>query len=365
MVSIFCLGWDRFIPAGNGLGKYLAEEIGLMRLAHPLYGLLLLGVPLIVAFLWYSRNQQRRLWELFADPEFRRRLLKNFSSIRGPLKSTLKVLSLVFIIFALMEPQWGSREEEVKMHGVNLMVLVDVSNSMLAADIPPNRLEREKQKLGDLLNKLQGDRVGLIAFAGRSFLLSPLTVDYGTLKRYMDELNTETIPIQGTDIAGALGLALKSFPEGKEGKTILLMSDGEDHSEKMKDMIKELKDKDIQVYVLGIGTPQGAPIPEAEGGFKLDQEGQTVVSKLGEDFLKDLALQTKGAYVRAVSSDEDLRELYIKGIRGAMNAQDLKVSRQTIWESRFYWPLAIAIALLAVERLIPSVPGKPREARYA
>jgi Ca-activated chloride channel family protein len=336
-----------------------------MRLGHPFYGVLLFLLPLLVAFLLYGRRQQRRLWELFADLEFRRRLLKNFSPIRGPLKSTLKVLSVFFIVLALMEPQWGSREEEVKQRGVNLMVLVDVSNSMLSGDVAPNRLEREKQELRDLLHMLQGDRVGLVAFAGRSFLLSPLTVDYGTLNRYMDELNMETIPVQGTDIAGALHLALKSFPDKKEGKAVLLMTDGEDHSEKMKEMIKSLKDQDVRVFVLGIGTPQGAPIPETKEGFKLDEKGNTIVSKLEEAFLKDLALQSKGAYVRSVSTDEDLRELYIKGVRGALNSQELKVSRQTIWESRFYWPLAIAVALLILERLIPAVPKRARETSYA
>lgn len=336
-----------------------------MRLGHPLYALLLLLIPVLVGILIYGRRQQRRLWELFADLEFRRRLLKNYSSIRGPLKSTLKVLSVLFIVLALMEPQWGTKEEEVKQRGVNLMVLVDVSNSMLAADVPPNRLEREKQKLGDLLHMLQGDRVGLIAFAGRSFLLSPLTVDYGTLKRYMDEISSETIPVQGTDIAGALHLALKSFPEEKAGKAILLMTDGEDHSEKMKEVLKELKEKDTRIFVLGLGTPQGAPVPETEGGFKLDGEGHTIVSKLAEDFLKNMALDSGGAYVRSLPTDNDLRELYIKGVRGAMNAQELKVSRQTIWESRFYWPLGIALVLLVLERLIPAVPRRAREASYA
>jgi Ca-activated chloride channel family protein len=337
-----------------------------MRLAHPFYSLLLLLLPVVVGMLIYGRRQQRRIWLLFADLEFRQRLLKNFSPIRGPLKSTLKVLCVFFIVLALMEPQWGTREEEVKQRGVNLMVLVDVSNSMLAADVPPDRLERERQKLGDLLGMLQGDRVGLVAFAGRSFLLSPLTVDYGTLKRYMDELNTDTIPVQGTDIAGALHLALKTFPKEKEGKSILLMTDGEDHSEKMKGLVEKLKDEDVRVFVLGIGTPQGAPIPEQGGGFKVGEEGTTVVSKLEEDFLKDLALKTGGAYVRSLSGDGDLRELYIKGVREAMNSQDLKVSRQTLWESRFYWPLGIAVILLILERLIPAVPRKRSgEASYA
>lgn len=336
-----------------------------MRLGHPYAAFFLLLVPLLIGALLYGRRQQRRRWRLFADWEFRDRLLKNFSGFRFGLKSTLKVLSLFFVVLALMDPQWGSREEEVKTRGVNLMILVDVSDSMKAADVSPDRLAREKQKFGDLLKMLSGDRVGLIAFAGRSFLLSPLTSDYGTLKRYVDELNTRTIPVQGTDLAGAMGLALKSFPESKEGKAVLLMTDGEDHSDQMKETIEKLKDEKIPVFVLGIGTPQGAPIPEEAGGFKLDQEGKTVVSQLKEDFLKDLALKTSGAYVRALSGDEDLRELYLKGIRGGLDLSELKVSKQTIWESRFYWPLAIGVGLLILERLISEVPRSPREVSHA
>jgi len=253
-----------------------------------------------------------------------------------------------------MEPQWGMREEEVKMRGINLMILADVSSSMMAQDIKPDRLQREKREIRDLLNMLKGDRVGLIAFAGRSFLLSPLTNDYGTMVRYVDDLGPETIPVNGTDLAGALQLAMKSFPKEDETKAILIFTDGEDHSQKLPKILKELKNRDIMVFILGIGTPEGAPIPEPGGGFKSTLEGEMVVSKLNEASLKKLALGSGGAYARTVTGDEDLNELYLKGVRGVLTPDDLRVTRKKVWESRFYWPLGFAIFLLLLERLIPS-----------
>ncbi len=324
-----------------------------MRIAHPYWALLLLLAPILIGILTWHRYRQRKIWEKFADWDMRPRLLPLANAFRPTLKLILKALAFLLIVISLMEPQWGQREEEVKMRGINVMLLVDVSHSMLAQDLQPNRLELEKRKVRDLIRLLKGDRVGLVAFAGRSFLLSPLTVDYGTLDRYVDELGPETIPVPGTDLAGALHLALKSFPPGEDGKAILIFTDGEDHSEKMKDLITELKAKGTPVFILGIGTPQGAPVPEPAGGFKSDDSGQTVISQLGEEYLKELALKTNGAYVRAISSDDDLKELYLNGIRKAVNPEELSVSHRKVWESRFYWPLGAAVFLISLERSIP------------
>ncbi len=324
-----------------------------MHWGHPDTIFLYFLLPLLLGLLFYYAHWQKKTRRALADPDLLVKIMPNASPWRVMFKNSLKILAFVFLVFALMEPKWGMKEEEVTMHGINLMVLVDVSNSMLSQDVPPSRLEREKRKFKDLINMLAGDRVGLIAFAGRSFLMSPLTVDYGTLELFTDELSPETIPIQGTDLAGAIQLALKALPEDDSPKALMLFSDGEDHSERMEKMLQTLKEKNIKVFAMGIGTPQGAPIPQAEGGFKSTPEGQMVVSKLEEGFLKNLALETGGAYVRTVTNDDDLKELYIKGVRGALNANELKASKKKIWESRFYWPLAIALVFLFLERLIP------------
>jgi len=323
-----------------------------MRFNHPDFVFLFFLLPLLMGMLYYQGWRRRKAWKTLADAPMRGKLMPNRSSWRILAKNSLKVVALCFLILALMEPQWGTKEEEVTIKGADLMLVLDVSNSMLAQDIKPSRLERMKRKLRDLLEILAGDRVGLIAFAGRSFLLSPLTIDYGTLEMFVDELNTNTIPVQGTDLSGALSLAIKAMGDKDSAKAILVFSDGEDFSEKLDKMTDLLKEKKIKVFALGFGTPEGAPIPEASGGFKTNSEGKMVVSQLKEDALKDLALKTGGAYVRAVTGDADLKELYVRGIRGALELSELKAARKQVWESRFYWPLGIALGLMALERLL-------------
>lgn len=328
-----------------------------MKFGHPDAVFWFFLLPLILGLALLGSWRRRRAWARLADSALREHIAPAYSPVRQAVKGVLLILVFVFLVLTVMEPQWGMKEEEVTMKGVDLMVLVDVSNSMLAQDVKPSRLERAKRKLKDLFNMLAGDRVGLVAFAGRSFLLSPLTIDYGTLNLYLDEISTQTIPVQGTDVAGALSLALKALSDPQSTKAVLLITDGEDHSERMKRVQEILKEKKIPVYVMGVGTPEGAPVPDEGGGFK-SEGGTTVISKLQEAFLKDLAVSTGGAYVRAVTGDEDLSELYLRGIRGDLEGKDLKVTKKRVWESRFYWPLSIALALLILERLIPEGRGR-------
>ncbi|MCE9624314.1 MAG: VWA domain-containing protein [Deltaproteobacteria bacterium] len=336
-----------------------------MRFNHPDLVFLFFLVPLLLALLLYQGRRRKKAWRALADAELQGRLMPNRSPWRLLLKNTLKVAALCFLVLALMEPQWGMKEEEVTMKGADLMLVMDVSNSMLAQDIKPSRLERMKRKLRDLLEILAGDRVGLIAFAGRSFLLSPLTIDYGTLEMFIDELTPQTIPVQGTDLSGALSLAIKAMNDKDSAKAIMVFSDGEDFSEKLDKMIDVLKEKKIKIFALGFGTAEGAPIPESGGGFKTNSDGQMVVSKLKEEALKDLALQTGGAYVRAVTGDEDLKRLYVKGVRGALELSELKAARKQVWESRFYWPLGLALALLVLERLVSDSKRTKKKLNFA
>jgi len=332
-----------------------------MHFGHPDAIFLYFLLPVLLALLLWQGYQRKRSWKALADKKLRGKIMPSFSPARLKVRNILRLLVFLFAILTLMEPQWGTREEEVKMRGVDLMVLVDVSSSMLAQDVQPSRLERAKRKLRDLFEMLAGDRVGLIIFAGRSFLLSPLTNDYGTLELFSDEISTDAIPVQGTDVSGALNLAVSHMTDPDTPKAIILISDGEDHSEKMKKTLETLEEKKIKVFVLGVGTTQGAPIPEAGGGFKLNHDGDTVVSKLEEGFLKDLALKTGGIYVRAVTGDEDLKELYVKGVRDSLQAGDLKASKRRVWESRYYWPLGVALAFLVLERMIPSSKRKKQD----
>ena len=324
-----------------------------MQWGHPDYVFLYFVIPLLWLVLFFYSLWRKRAQRGVADADFFAKILPGASPWLRRSKTTLKIAVLLLLVLAFMEPKWGSKEEEVTMHGVDMMVLVDVSNSMLAQDISPSRMERVKRKFRDLIDLLAGDRVGLVAFAGRSFLLSPLTIDYGTLELFVDELAPSTIPVQGTDLAGAIELAIKAMPQDDTPKALMVFTDGEDHSEKMEQMTKELEEKKVRVFIMGVGTPEGAPIPLVEGGFKSTAEGKPIVSKLEEPFLKDLALNTDGAYVRTVTGDQDLKELYLKGVRGVLDPHELKASRKRIWESRFYFPLGAALGLLAIERLLP------------
>ncbi|MCP5468803.1 MAG: VWA domain-containing protein [Deltaproteobacteria bacterium] len=324
-----------------------------MRFGHVDYIFLLFLLPLLVALLVWKFYRSQKLWKLFAERRFKKILMPSSWPDMHVVKDIFKVLIFIFLVLTLMEPQWGEREEKITLRGVDIMIMVDLSDSMLAQDVSPNRLERQKRKVGDLLNLFKGDRVGLIGFAGKSFLLVPMTNDYNILKRSVQEIDTETLSIPGTNLKEAFQLAVKSFPPSKENKAVILFTDGEDHGEKISELVSIFKEKKMKLFVIGIGTSKGAPIPNPDGGFRKDDAGQLVTSRLGEAYLKELALATGGAYVRAISSDLDLREIYLNGIRGVFNMQDLSVTQRKFYEIRYYWPLGIALILLIIERLLP------------
>jgi len=325
-----------------------------MRWSDYRYFLFLLLIPPLAVFLVYVWRQRRRAMASFCDSEFYQKLIPYFSPLRRILKQVLLALALLFTVLALAEPQWGYHFEEVLRKGVDLMLVVDVSNSMLAEDVKPNRLERAKRKIYDLLKIAQGDRIGLIIFAGRAVLLVPLTLDYQAIHQFLETLSPDLIPIQGSDVEGALKLAMKSFKDPKTSKAILLFTDGEDFGENRPALIESLKEAKIPLYVLGFGTPEGAPIPQpkGEGGFKRDDAGEVVISKLDEKDLANLAVATGGEYVRSVTGDEDLNELYVKGLKGALSGSEIKASKKRVYESRFQWPLGLALILLLVEMAI-------------
>jgi Ca-activated chloride channel family protein len=325
-----------------------------MRWADYRYFLLFSLVPLLVVFLIILGKSRHKAMVRFCDAQFFRKLMPYFSRFRRVFKQALIVATLVFTIIALAEPQWGYHFEEVVRKGVDLMLVVDVSNSMLAQDMKPNRLERAKRKIYDLLKVAQGDRIGLVIFAGRAALIVPLTLDYQAIYQFLETLSPELIPVQGSDLSGGLKLAVKSFKDPKTSKAIMVFTDGEDFQESLDSDIKTLRDDKIPLYILGFGTPEGAPIPlpKGEGGFKRDDAGDVVISKLDEKGLASLAVATGGEYVRSVTGDEDIDELYVKGLKGALTGSEIKASKKRVYESRFQWPLAVALLLLFLEMMI-------------
>lgn len=315
----------------------------------PQYFWLLFLIPLgFAATLGLFSHLERKIRTL-GDRRLILKILPGWSAARFFFKRALFLTALFFLILALAEPKWGVREDEAIQRGIDLFLMVDLSASMLAQDIEPSRLERAKRKIMDLLKMAQADRIGLIVFAEKAILLSPLTSDYSGLQPFLDTLSPELIPAQGTDLARALRLAMKNLKNPNRSQAILVFSDGEDHSEGLEKIIEELKEKKIAVFALGIGTLEGGPIPLPEGGYKLDSNGSRVLSKLEEGALKSLAQKTGGAYVRSVFREDDLKELYQRGIKQSLSAKEIKAQKRAIQISRFQWPLGVGIFFLILQ----------------
>lgn len=263
-------------------------------------------------------------------------------------KNLMVLLGVIFLLLAWLGPQWGYELKEIKKRGSDIYILVDVSSSMNAQDIHPSRMERAKRELMDLVEKLDGDRVGLIVFAGRAFVFCPLTHDYESFRLFIDELATDLIPIQGTDIDSALKLAMESF-EAQNSRAILILTDGEDSGGDIP-ILEEVTSKGIRIFAMGMGTLEGAPIPAEEGGFKKDSQGNLVISRLNEDVLKKIA--KNGRYVRSQSGDADLETVYMEGIHAVLTKQELESGKRQIPVERFQIPLFLALLLLGLEPLI-------------
>ncbi len=315
------------------------------------YLLFLLLIPILVGLLIFLFKIRKKSIERFCDPQFIQTLAPLWSPSRLVLKQIFLVLTFVFLILCLAEPKWGYHFEEVIRKGNDLFLIVDLSNSMLAEDLKPNRLERAKRKIRDLLKMANGDRIGMIVFAGRSILICPLTLDYQAVEQFLNDLSPDLIPIQGTDLSGAFKLAMNNFRDPKSSKALIVLSDGEDHSDELESTVNSLKEKKIPLYILGFGTPEGAPVPlpKGEGGFKRDRSGNIVISKLEEQTLAEIAKKSGGVYIRSVTNDEDLNELYVKDLKGALKGNEIKSGKKRVYESRFQWPLGFAFLVLLIE----------------
>lgn len=326
-----------------------------MKFVHLHYFFLLWVIPLLIFFFIWAAKKRQIARDRFAEQSLFARLIPNFNPRRRTLKIILFVHCLVFIVIALARPRWGFKWEEIQRQGVDLFVVLDVSDSMLAQDIKPNRLKRAKHKIRDLLEIVEGDRIGLIAFAGIPFVQCPLTLDYGAVSIFLEHLEPGLIPVKGTAVGDAIRLATKSFDESKRySKAIILITDGEDHLSKPLEAAKEAKKKGITIYTIGIGNKDGAPIPnlEGNGSYRKDAAGNLILSKIDEETLQKVALETGGAYVRSVTGDLDLDKIYHMEIQKKLTKGDLQSTRRKRYEERFQWFIAIALLFLLIEGFI-------------
>lgn len=314
------------------------------------------AMPLLIIFLVRASKRRDELIRMFCEEGLIKRIIPELNPGRHKLKASLIVVAVLFLLFSLMKPRWGYQWEELKRSGVDIVVAVDLSTSMLAEDVKPNRLKRAKIEIEDFLNIIQGDRIGLVAFAGESFLQCPLTLDYSAFRMFLDYLDTDLIPVQGTAIGSALKESIKALKSKKKNnsKAIILITDGEDNFEDPVKMAEKAKEAGIKIFAIGIGSIGGSPIPSADGsgGFKKDKSGQLIMSTLDERTLQNIALTTGGRYVRSVTGDMDLEKIYVEGIKRELEDQELKSKRVKIYEERYQWFLIVSILLLLTESFL-------------
>lgn len=312
-------------------------------------------LPVLLLVLILGARKKKRAMEQFADRDLLVRLAGKKHKGRSFFKGLLLMISFGIMVFALAGPRWGSRYQEVSQKGVDIMILVDVSPSMLVEDIKPNRIERAKREILDFLNVVEGDRVGLAAFSGAAYVQCPLTLDYAALEMFLASLEPGLIPVPGTDLGAAIDTGVSSFDfESETDKVIMLITDGEDNETVGVRAAEKAAAKGIKIFVFGMGDVKGGPVPEGsgKGGFKKDDKGNMILSKLNEKSLKQIASITDGGYVRSMGGDLDLDILYFDGIKSETEARSLKSGKIKIYEERFYIFLLIAFILIFLEGLI-------------
>jgi Ca-activated chloride channel family protein len=326
-------------------------------------------LPLAALALIIYGRQRKRAMEGFADPALLARLTGKYQKRRTFLKGLLMLGALGLMLFALAGPRWGSHYQEVSQKGVDIMILVDVSPSMLVEDIAPNRLERARREILDFLRVVQGDRVGLVAFSGAAYVQCPLTLDYGALQMFLDALQPDLIPVPGTDLGAAIETGLSAFDYASEtDRVILLITDGEDNESRGLEAAGKAAEKGVKIFVFGMGETSGGPIPtgDGKGGFRKDEAGKLILSKLDEEGLRGIASRAGGDYVRSVAGDLDLDLLYFEGIKSRTEAATLKSGKIKVYEERFAYFLIVAFLFLVLEGLIfegtgPKAQGRRKE----
>lgn len=331
----------------------------MVYLAQSQYLLLLLIVPLLfVAYALYLHIRRRRIARL-GDTALVARLMPDASKGKGWLKVTLLAIAWLFFVFGLTRPQLGARLKEHESQGAEVMIALDVSNSMLAEDYSPNRLERSKLAISRLVDRLHGDRIGLVVFAGEAFVQLPITADYVSAKIFLKNIDTGSVPIQGTALAEALMTSARSFStQSERSRAIILITDGEDHEGDVAEAASTIAGQGIRIYTIGVGSPQGKPIPQPGGGLLKDSEGNIVVTRLDEDILQEIAGTGGGKYVRAGNSEFGLNPI-IDDIRTLDKEQFSSVVFEDYDEQYMYF-FAIALFFLVLELLVPERKARRR-----
>lgn len=313
-------------------------------------------IPLLILFFIYAGKQRRKALEKFGNVSLLNKLTRSVSLARRRWKMSLAIVAVTLMILAIIRPQYSTKFEEVNREGIDLIIAIDTSHSMLAEDIKPNRIEKAKSEVKGVIDRLQGDRIGLVAFAGESFVLCPLTLDYGAAKLFLDAIDTDIIPHQGTVIGDAIRTTLEAFnTQDRKHKVVILITDGEDHDTDPQGAAELAAEEGVVIYTVGIGSIDGVLIPAFDkngnpAGYLKDQNGETVVTKLDEMTLQKIALATDGEYYRATTGEVELDKIY-EAI-SKMEKKEVGTLKFTNFEERFQWFLLPALILLCVEAIL-------------
>lgn len=326
----------------------------LFRFANPDFLYLLLLLPVMVLLFLVSELRKRRARRRLGDLKLIESLMPELSDSRPVIKFVLLLLAVTAGIIMLSRPQFGSKIEDVKKQGVEVIIALDVSNSMLSEDIQPDRLTRAKQAISRLVDNLDNDKIGLIVFAGNAYTQIPITTDYVSAKMFLSTISPDMVPKQGTAIGSAIYLGMRSFSPGEgKSKAIIIITDGENHEDDPVAAAEEAAKAGIVIHTIGIGSVEGVPVPVTINGRKeylKDIQGNTVISKLDEDILKKIALSTNGNYVRASNTNIGLDQIF--GDIRKMKKQELESTQYTEYNDQFQIFAAATIFMLLAEFII-------------
>ncbi|NWH05100.1 VWA domain-containing protein [Desulfobacter latus] len=333
-----------------------------MKFDHPHILFFLWGLVPLAGLLAYGILRHKKILARYATASMFDHILPGFSYGPKWVKAVLAVLATGFAVVALAGPLAGYRWEKTTRKGVDIMIALDCSRSMLAQDVSPTRLTRAKREIIDLTRLMHSDRAGLVAFSGAAVLQCPLTLDYNAFGIFLDALDPDYLPVGGTDLTTALETCYNGFDASSTAeKAIILITDGEDTAgddRALTNVVEKFAKEKIRIFAIGVGDPAGAPIPDKGGGFKKDSAGNIILSKVDETMLKKITAMTQGRYVRSVAGDMDLEQIYSGDILGTMERKELTQGRKKVWEKRFQWALLPCVLLLLAETFLPERPGR-------
>lgn len=324
----------------------------MFRFADPYYLYLLITIPFIIALFLYSNYKRRKNLRNFGDITLLQSLMPNVSKYRRDIKFWLLLSAFALTILMLARPQFGSKMENVKRSGIETIIALDISNSMMANDVVPTRLEKAKMLISRLIDTFNNDKVGLIVFAGDAFTQLPITSDYISAKMFLESITPALINRQGTDIGAAIDLSMKSFtPQDNVARAIVLITDGENHEGGAIEAAKEAAKKGIHVFVLGIGSPNGSPIPVGDGNssFRKDKDGNVIITRLNEQMCQDIAKAGNGVYIK-VDNTNSAERLLNKEI-GKLSKSEVESQVFSEYDEQFQ-ALAILILIILIVEMI-------------